>query len=48
MNKIKYLGNLALAPLYFMLVFGFGVISAAKNAFLETADAISTTKRMYK
>ena len=48
MNKIKYLGNLALAPLYFTLVLTKGIIDAVYAAYWETVDAVRTTKRMYK
>lgn len=48
MNKIKFLGNLALAPVYFLLVLAYGILNAFKDACLDTMDAIRTTIRMYK
>jgi hypothetical protein len=48
MNKIKFLGNLSLAPVYFLLVLANGILNAFKDAFLDTADAIRTTIHMYK
>jgi hypothetical protein len=48
MNKIKFLGNLALVPVYFLLVLTFGIVRAFKDAYFETSDAIRTTIHMYK
>lgn len=48
MNKIKLIGNLALAPVYFTLVLALGIVNAFKDATLDTLDAIRTTIWMYK
>lgn len=47
MNTIKYIGNLALAPVYFLLVLALGIVNAFKDATLDTMDAIRSTKRIY-
>jgi hypothetical protein len=47
MNKIKFLGDLSLAPVYFLLVLTHGIVQAFKNACRDTMDAIRETKRLY-
>jgi hypothetical protein len=45
MNKTKYLLNLSLAPVYFLLVLVTGIIRAFQDATLDTLDAIRETRR---
>lgn len=47
MNRVKFVLNTMLAPIYFMLVLVMGIKDAFCAAYRETADGIQQTKRMY-
>ena len=47
MNKIKYLSELSLTPVYFLLALAFGIVRAFKDAALDTLDAIRSTNWKY-
>lgn len=47
MNRVKFVLNTLLAPVYFMLVLVKGIVDAFSAAYRETADGIRQTKRMY-
>ena len=47
MNRIKFVLNTMLAPVYFTLVLIKGIIDAFCVAYRETVDGITETKRMY-
>ena len=52
MNKLKdtlgYYSNLAVAPLYFVLLVVFGIGGLVKDSWFEVKDAIRTTRWKYK
>lgn len=47
MNKIKFLLNIALVPLYFILLLVSGMQDVVRNACSEVADGYRATKRIY-
>ena len=47
MNRIKFILNSMLAPVYFTLVLIIGIKDAFYAAWRETVDGILQTKRMY-
>ena len=47
MNRVKFVLNTMLVPVYFTLVLIKGIVDAFYVAYRETADGIIETKRMY-
>ena len=47
MNRVKFVLNTMLVPVYFTLVLVKGIIDAFYAAYWDTVDGIRQTKRMY-
>jgi hypothetical protein len=47
MKKIKFLLNVMLIPVYFLLLLLAGIGDAFRNAYLEVVDGYRETKRIY-